>query len=616
MSTTIILPDTEEPLEFRKNYILYWNYAGLELNRLTHSVAGPQTGPTASSRALALLHLAINDAYFAIKPNSGEPFTYLTKDHSVPAYRLPDVNGATDERTAVAGAATTVLEVLYTQSNADSSNFANGQLSQLLQRLILEFIPAVDINSSSYKFGILVGRAILTLLEIKPRDPALTQGDYSPKPGRYKFRDDPTHPVRLFPVDINNPTGPQQALHIYHAPFYGAAKRISVQLKVDGTPNEHFIADPPVGFGDEDMVEYDDAVGDVIRMGGRIELNSTRRRPNQTAGGYYWAYDGTNLIGTPPRFYNQILRQVAWSRIKGDPFGDGTNAEFARLFALINVAMGDAAIFAWREKYGFEFWRPLSGVREDGGPQADPFWLSLGAPTTNTNFSSFKPPFPAYPSGHATFGGACFQITRQFYKKRDSLPWSLDEPDDIGFEYVSDELNGVSRDLDQLYDPTQAIINQPGTVRTRVVRSFPSLWAAMFENAVSRVWLGVHWRFDAFAANDALIKSDKDYEGPYRVNPDGTTAYKDPAAIRYVTTGSRADRPGQFPIGGVPLGIGIANDIFGGNLKPTPPDLQPPPPPPGARSNPLALLPSPLVVPIPAAVPTPPAVQPIPPGGA
>jgi vanadium chloroperoxidase len=610
MTTPIILPKTEEPPEFNTNYILYWNHAGLELNRLTHSVAGPQTGPTASSRALAILHLAINDAYFAIKPKSPEePFTYLTKDHSNPAYRLPDLNGASDERTAVAGAATIVLEELYTRRNAGFSNFATEQLCQLLQRLILEF-PVVDFNLPSYKFGLSVGKSILNLLDIEPSDPELTQGDYTPSPGRYKFRDDPTHPVRLVPVDPNNPAGPKMALRIYHAPFYGMAKRIGVQLKVDGKATEHFNADPPVGFGEDDKVEYDDSVRDVIRMGGRIDLNSTRRRPDQTAGGYYWAYDGTNLIGTPPRLYNQIVRQVAWSQVKGDPLGDTTNAEFARLFALINVAMGDAAIFAWREKYNFEFWRPVTGVREDDGPQADPFWLPLGAPTTNTNMPPFTPPFPAYPSGHATFGGACFQITRLFYKKRDDLSWSLDEPDDIGFKFVSDELNGVSRDLNQPYDRTQPITNQPGTVRTRVVRSFPSLWAAMFENAVSRVWLGVHWRFDSFAANDTQVKSDEG-KGPYRVNPDGTTAYKDPADIRYTTTGPRAGESGQFPIGGVPLGIGIANDIFEGNLKPTPPELQPPQLPQGRRDNPLGLLPTPPVLPIPAVVPTPPAVQPL-----
>lgn len=619
MSTPIILPSTEEPREFNSNYIFYWNNVGLELNRLTHSVGGPQTGPTASSRALALLHLAIHDAYFAIKPNKTDPLTYLTKDHPDPAYRLPDLSGATDKRVAVAGAARTVLKDLYNESNTGFSTFATDQLSQLLQRFVKDF-PNVDVNSSSYNFGIAVGRSILNLLEIKPTDPELTQGNYRPSTRRYRFRDDPSHPVRLVPVDPNNPTGPQRALQIYHAPFYGTAKRISVQLTADGTPNgkptEHLNADPPVNFGVKDEVEYEDSLRDIIRMGGKIELNSTRRRPDQTAGGYYWAYDGTNLIGTPPRLYNQIIRKIAWDKKKGDATSDSTNAEFARLFALVNVAMGDAAIFAWREKYFFEFWRPVTAVRlaEEGPQLQDPFWLPLGSPISNTNLASFTPPFPAYPSGHATFGGACFQIVRLFYKSRDNLAFSSNEPDNIGFSFVSDELNGVSRDLDKAYNPTQPIENQPGTVRTRITNTFPSLWAAIFENAVSRVFLGVHWRFDSFAANDVLVKSYQGNEpngAPYRLNQDGTTAYKDPREIRYNTTGTRADRPGQqFPLGGVPLGIEIANDIFGGNLKPTPPQLQPrpPPKPPVRRPDQPGLVPSP-----PSVEPTPPAVQPIPP---
>lgn len=577
-----ILPPTEEPPEFNSNYILYWNHAGLELNRLTHSVGGPQTGPVASARALAILHLAINDAYFAIKPDVTEPSTYLTKDNLDLAYRLPDLRGADDAQLGVAGAAATVLKDLYTQSNAGFPFLVADQLSQLYEQLI-SAVPNLDVLSSSYRFGVAVGRAILDLLEIEPSDPELTQDAYRPRPGTYRFQDDPTNPVRLVPVNPNDPTGPRRAVRIYNAPFYGmTAKRISVQMTVDGTPGgaptDHVIADPPVGFGPEekwDTVEYQDSLKDVIRMGGRTELNPTRRRPDQTAGGHYWAYDGTNLIGTPPRFYNQIVRRIAWDKKKDGPQSDTTNAEFARLFAFVNVALGDAGIFAWREKYCFEFLRPVTGVRQDDGPFADPFWLPLGAPNTNSNGIPFTPPFPAYPSGHATFGGACFQIVRLFYKKRDSLKFSPDEPDDIGFESISDELNGISRDLYQPYDPTQPITNQPGNVRTRVERPFTSLWAAMFENAVSRVWLGVHWRFDAFAANDVLVKSTDGGSDPYQLEPDGTTAYKKPLDIRYTTTGPRSDRPGPFPIGGVPLGMGIANDIFGGNLKPTPPGLQP-----------------------------------------
>lgn len=199
-----------------------------------------------------------------------------------------------------------------------------------------------------------------------------------------------------------------------------------------------------------------------------------------------------------------------------------------------------------------------------------PFWLSLSAPETNTNNISFKPPFPSYPSGHATFGGAFFQTVRLYYKQRDHLTFADDEADEIAFSISSDELNGINRDLRQPYVPDVPITQQLGNVRTDVgERHYPSLWAAMFENALSRVFLGVHWGFDAFAQSDVLASRN--------FLPNGTVDYKNPKDVTYKAMGGRGDRPAgnKYPIGGVPLGIGIANDIFQGNLKPTPLDLQP-----------------------------------------
>lgn len=101
--------------------------------------------------------------------------------------------------------------------------------------------------------------------------------------------------------------------------------------------------------------------------------------------------------------------------------------------------MADAGISVCLTRYDFEFWRPLSGVRQDSytpGVEQDHFWLEQGAPSTNSNEISFKPPFPLYPSGHATFGTAGFQAVRLFYKKRDSLTFEDNEPDTIGFTFV------------------------------------------------------------------------------------------------------------------------------------------------------------------------------------
>ena len=126
--------------------------------------------------------------------------------------------------------------------------------------------------------------------------------------------------------------------------------------------------------------------------------------------------------------------------------------ELARLLALVNVAMADAAIAIWESKYHYELWRPVSGIREDDGNPAtlaDPTFTPLGAPASNLVGPNFTPPFPAYPSGHAGFGGALFQTLRRFYGT-----------DDIAFTFVSDEFNGVTQDHD-------------GNVRPRIVRAVP-----------------------------------------------------------------------------------------------------------------------------------------------
>jgi vanadium chloroperoxidase len=581
--TPIPLPPIHNEDDFAKingfdiNYILHWNQAGLELNRLSHTVAGPQTGPPLSARSLGMLHLAVHDSFFAIHPSSKFTIfpnafpTFLTPGEEDSLYRLPELNGADDARQAVAGAAIRMLSRLYLAPGPSISDDATKQLDTVIERFTVGSPGGVDTASASYMFGTEVANQIFDLLFLPE---GVAAGNYMPKGGRLKFADEPTHPVVLVPVDPNNPDGEKKAIRNYHGPFYGQhAKRFATQ-------SDHQLADPPGMLSAKDeTAEYDDALRDVIRMGGAIPLNSTKRTPAQTVNGHFWAYDGTNLIGTPPRLYNQIIRRIAVN-FKTDNAIDSevNNADFARLFALTNTALADAGVFSWREKWYFEFWRPLSGVRDDGRPDhGDPFWLSLGAPSTNTNDIPFKPPFPAYPSGHATFGGACFQMMRHYYNGRVGS-WAPNEPDNIKFELTSEEVDGISRDLRQTYDPTTAITEQPGIVRTRVPRKFNSLWEVIFSNGISRVFLGVHWRFDAAAAKDILVPTDT--ENVYAVDKDGGTVYQNIEDIRYETRGTRQNpdgtlAEGTFPMGGIPLGMGIADEIWANNMIPTPTSQQP-----------------------------------------
>jgi hypothetical protein len=150
--------------------------------------------------------------------------------------------------------------------------------------------------------------------------------------------------------------------------------------------------------------------------------------------------------------------------------------------------MADAGIAIWESKYYYAFWRPVTGIREadagtgpsgsgDGNPvtQGDVHFTPLGAPASNLAGPNFTPPFPAYPSGHAGFGGALFETLRRFYGT-DAIP----------FTFVSDEYNGITRD-------------NTGTVRPLIPRSFRTLSQAEEENGQSRIYLGIHWSFDKTA---------------------------------------------------------------------------------------------------------------------
>ena len=384
----VVLPPVNEPQDYNQNYVFYWNSVALDLNRLVTTLTGPNDGPPSGARTLGILHLAIHDAYFAVKPDPNFT-TYLSPSEG--DVKLPPVLGATDARLAVAGAAVTVLNQQYTTPSPNIATATTIQLTQFIQNAVNAF-PSLDTLSSSYRFGVAVGNAILSLLAIKPGEPGFDQDSYRPTPGKFKFDDDPTNPVRLVPVDVNDPSGPKKAIHIYQAPFYGlTAKRVAIQGVINGASTQHVIADPPTN----DLVEYYSAFDDVYREGGAQALNTTRRTPEQTVSGFFWAYDGSNIIGTPTRLLNQILRKIAFERKPAAITDEVTNADFVRLFALFNASLADAGIFCWLEKYNFEFWRPLSGVRQDDTEFADPFWLTLGAPETNSNQIPIKPPFPA-----------------------------------------------------------------------------------------------------------------------------------------------------------------------------------------------------------------------------
>ena len=260
---------------------------------------------------------------------------------------------------------------------------------------------------------------------------------------------------------------------------------------------------------------------------GAGESLPTTRTPDETLIGLYWAYDGTNQLGTPPRLYNQMLRAI----VEANGFTLLPD-QWVDLLTLFNVAMGDAAINAWKLKYEFEFWRPVVALRwhPSGATHPNPSWLPLGSPDTDSpGAKPFTPNFPAYPSGHATFGGAAFGILREFLS--DKFNYS-DVATPKQFTFTSDELNGKNMD-------------SSGNLRPFAPRSFKNIAHVIHENAKSRLFLGVHWLFDSF-------------------DPSDDTAITGPANGVYT----------KDKVGGVPVGLKIAKDIYSnyksaGALKPS-----------------------------------------------
>jgi hypothetical protein len=227
-----------------------------------------------------------------------------------------------------------------------------------------------------------------------------------------------------------------------------------------------------------ESAEYAEAYNEVKALGGDGITTPTVRTDEQTFIGNYWAYDGAPSLCAPPRMYNQIIVHIA--KQKGSNLTDT-----ARLLALANVAMADGGIASWESKYYYQFWRPITGIREsepgtgpegmgDGNPDTigDLTYSPLGAPASNMTGPNFTPPFPAYPSGHATFGGTLFQMLRLFYRT-----------DRVRFTFVSDEYNGTT-------------VDNQGNTRELHPRTFSSFSQAEEENGQSRIYLGIHWVFD------------------------------------------------------------------------------------------------------------------------
>ena len=435
------IPSPKAHPRARMDAVHHWNGIAIDASGLDHTplapdearIFGEQYGPTRASRAMAIVHIAIFEAVNAIRGHyrSYAGISPVPNDASIDA--------------AIAQAAHDTLAALFP---SQASSF---------DALLAEELDLIS-NGHVKQNGIEVGqRTAAAILALRAND-----GSEHPEPQvgiDFTTSDEPGK-WRQDPVSEN--------------PLALGAHWGEVKPFVMESADQFRVPLPP----SLDSAEYVAAFDEAKRFGGDGIVTPTERTGEQTEIGIYWAYDGTPSLCAPPRLYNQIAVHIA-DQMRLDVL------ELARLLALVNMAMADAGIAIWESKYYYQFWRPVTGIREadvGSGPTGqgdgnaatlgDPTFTPLGAPASNLIGPNFTPPFSAYPSGHAGFGGALFETLRKFFG-RDNIP----------FTFVSDEFNGVTRDHD-------------GNFRPLTPRSFASLSEAEEENGQSRIYLGIHWAFD------------------------------------------------------------------------------------------------------------------------
>jgi hypothetical protein len=135
------------------------------------------------------------------------------------------------------------------------------------------------------------------------------------------------------------------------------------------TSGEQFEPPPPPALTSQ---AYAKAYMEVKNYGGDGITTPTLRTPAETQIGLFWGYDGSPGLGTPPVLYNQIAEVLAVQQ-------HNSLMQNARFFALINIAMADAAIVCWDGKYDYSFWRPVAAIREND-PGTGPTGLGSGNP--------------------------------------------------------------------------------------------------------------------------------------------------------------------------------------------------------------------------------------------
>jgi hypothetical protein len=181
-------------------------------------------------------------------------------------------------------------------------------------------------------------------------------------------------------------------------------------------------------------------VNEIRELG---SINSKTRTQEQTEIGRFWFLTG-------PRTYTPLVQQVAETK-KMDL------VDCARLYALVSMATSDAFIAVFDAKYAYNFWRPITAIRNadlssNPATPREASWTPLG----------MTPPHPEYPCAHCITAAAVAEVLKRA------------AGDDLGELTLASA--GVTRKWKRVEDYSNEV-------------------------AMARIYAGFHYRFSAEAAN-------------------------------------------------------------------------------------------------------------------
>ncbi len=435
------------------------------------------SNPGYSTRTMAMA----NGAMFDIMMSFDKQYTPYLYHGTAPT-------GAS-QSAAMAQASYTILNTLYgnTYSGTAADNAQRDAIQNTLNTTLATKLSSVS-DTAARDAGIALGNQVAAqYLAARAADGMNVPVQYIPNANQTagSWQPDPFWADRPSNIASGN-TGPQQAW----GPNWGTVTPFILQS------NTQFdVALPPA----LDSLEYKLAYDQAKDYG---SLNSSVRTQDQTNIGNFWAYDRATM-GPPPVLFSKNLTEI--SVLMGN-----SELENARLFTLVSLGMADAGVASWQAKFTADFWRPVTGIQNgdaDGNvlTDGDANWRPLGAPGNPIYDTSdnFTPGFPAYPSGHATFGGVTYEILRQFYGT-DILNYTLSSDEMAAGNHLVAMSTLSAGDIAALVDVygqdyVTMAQNSPGSMILidNKMRMFNSFSEAEWENAISRVYLGVHWSFDA-----------------------------------------------------------------------------------------------------------------------